>query len=233
MGQFVDTAGAILSLSERRVEVSAQNVANMTTYGYKRKVSFTQLLPAASDSTVFSPQISTRPDFSAGKLVGTNNPTDLAISGDGFFTARSTVGLLYTRQGQFERSGDGRLLTQGMALQVQEGGDLVLHDGPFEVSEDGMVTQQGEAIGRLALVTFDAPANVTDVGGGLFSAPDAAVSPLASPAVKQGMLEASNVSTGDEMVTIMEALRRAEAGQRLVNVYDDLMGRALTAFGQA
>lgn len=233
MGQFIDTAGAILSLSQRRVEVSAQNVANMTTYGYKKRVSFSQLLPRSADSRVLAPQISTLPDFSPGKLVGTDNPTDLAISGEGFFAVRSTDGLLYTRQGQFERSGDGRLLIQGMALQVQGGGDLVLRDGPFEVAADGLVTQKGEAVGKLAMVTFTDSESVVEAGAGAFSIADGAIRPLNSPALRQGMLEASNVSTGDEMVAIMEALRRAEAGQRLVNVYDDLMGRALTAFGQA
>lgn len=234
MGSFIDTAGAILSLSHRRVEVSAQNVANMTTYGYKKRVSFTQFLPTGPESEVLSPQISTLPDFSPGKLVGTDNPTDLAISGEGFFAVRSTDRLLYTRQGQFQRGVDGRLLTsQGLALQVQGGGDLILHDGPFEVTADGVVTQQGEAVAKLAIVTFTDPKAATDAQAGMFSVVDGAVTPLQSPALRQGMLEASNVSTGDEMVAIMEALRRAEAGQRLVNVYDDLMGRALTAFGQA
>ena len=51
--------------------------------------------------------------------------------------------------------------------------------------------------------------------------------------VQQGVYEASNVNTGDEMVMMMEALRRAEAGQRVINVYDDLMGRAVTTFGES
>ncbi len=46
------------------------------------------------------------------------------------------------------------------------------------------------------------------------------------------MIEGSNVSLGEEMVSIMQSLRGAEAGQKLVNVYDDLMGRAISTFGQ-
>jgi hypothetical protein len=34
------------------------------------------------------------------------------------------------------------------------------------------------------------------------------------------------------MVALMEAVRRAETGQRIIGTYDDLMGRALSAFGQ-
>ena len=52
------------------------------------------------------------------------------------------------------------------------------------------------------------------------------------PVVRQGMVEASNVSMADEMLALMAALRSAESAQRVVQVYDDLMGRALTAFGQ-
>jgi flagellar basal-body rod protein FlgG len=46
------------------------------------------------------------------------------------------------------------------------------------------------------------------------------------------MVEASNVSVGDEMVTMMASLRQAESGSRLVQTYDDLLGRAITTFGQ-
>jgi flagellar basal-body rod protein FlgG len=47
------------------------------------------------------------------------------------------------------------------------------------------------------------------------------------------MIENSNVSVGDEMVTMMTALRQSEGGARLVQVYDDLLGRALSTLGQS
>ncbi len=57
---------------------------------------------------------------------------------------------------------------------------------------------------------------------------------LAPDAVlRQGMIENSNVSLGDEMVETMAALRQSEVGSRLVQVYDDLLGRALSSLGQA
>jgi flagellar basal-body rod protein FlgG len=46
------------------------------------------------------------------------------------------------------------------------------------------------------------------------------------------MVEASNVAMGEEMVTMMAALRQAENGARIVQLYDDLLGRAITTFGQ-
>ncbi|KSB91855.1 hypothetical protein AS593_07470 [Caulobacter vibrioides] len=178
--------------------------------------------------------LTTAPDFSPGKQIGTDNPLDFAISGSGFFAIQRDGAELYTRDGAFRRDEAGRLTTAGgLAVQALGGGDIVLAAGDFEVSPDGAISQKGEFVGKLAVLEPKDGARLTSLDEGLFSAPAGSMEPTASPAVRQGALEASNVSTGDEMIAIMEAVRRAESGQRLINVYDDLMGRALSAFGQA
>lgn len=185
-----------------------------------------------SDISSSPSNIQSTPDFLAGKLVETGNPLDLAIVGDGFFALRGPGGLVLSRQGQFQRDAGGRLVTpSGLALQADGGGDLIAPAGPLTIARDGVVTVEGEPVDRLALV--DAPRAALRAGeGGVFLAADADITSLAAPVVRQGAYEASNVSTGQEMVAMMEALRRAETGQRLVTVYDDLMGRALTTLGQ-
>jgi len=70
------------------------------------------------------------------------------------------------------------------------------------------------------------------VGNTLFTAPSDAAREVDDPHILQGKLEASNVSTAGEMVAMMAALRGAETGQRLVQLYDDLMAKALDAFGR-
>lgn len=217
----------------RSVEVSAQNISNISTPGYKRRVSFEQLVraPDTQNSSPTTPAIGA--DFSAGKLVETGNPYDLALGGEGFFAVRSGEQVLYTRQGQFQRAADGRLITaQGMALQA-EGGDLVLKGGRFEVLSDGAVLEDGLPVARLALFDIADRTRLGMVGGSLFTAGDEDMLKAPGASVRQGAIEASNVSTADEMVAVMAAMRRAESAQRLVGVYDDLMGRALTTFGQA
>lgn len=144
---------------------------------------------------------------------------------------RSGDRVLLTRQGQFQRDVDGRLITaQGAVLQSADGGDLILKGQSMTVAPDGTVLENGEPVARLAIAAPGDPAGLKDVGAGLFEAATTEASGNAQ--VRQGMLESSNVSLADEMVTLMESLRRAEAGQRLVNTYDDLMGRALSTFGQ-
>ena len=171
-------------------------------------------------------------DFTNGSLTNTANPLDMAIGGSGFFVVRGEHGVFYTRGGQFSRSVDGRLKTpEGMVLQSASG-DLVLGAGDPTVLPDGTVTCEGEPVGRIAVVNFDDQRQLQGAAGTLFTAPEEAAKPASAP-VRQGMLEASNVSTAAEMISVMSGLRSAGSGQRVVQLYDDLMGRAITAFGQS
>jgi len=222
----------MLANAQQRVETAAENVANVGTPGYKRQVSFSQLLATSSGDSREQAQVDSFIDASAGKQVNSGNPSDLFISGSGYFVVSDGDRMLFTRQGQFARAADGRLQTvSGHSLQAADGGDLVLKPGAFEVAVDGTVTQGGVPAGRVAIVDFPAAARLTETGG-MIGAGEAEPAPIAGQ-LRQGAYEASNVSTGEEMVTMMESLRRAEGAQRLVNVYDELMGRALSAFGQS
>jgi flagellar basal-body rod protein FlgF len=237
MGTFVDIAASVLSQAERRVEIAGQNVANISTPGYKRRVAFERFLQSGAQPNATAADIANgdvTPDLAAGKLANTGNPYDLAIAGQAFFTVSVDGRALYTRAGQFQRDADGRLVTaQGFPVQAEGGGDIELKSADFSVQPDGSVLSDGAPVARLGLVQFTDPQAVAFDKSGLFSADDGAVKPAEGALVRQGMLEASNVSMGDEMVAMMAAVRRAETGQRLVSVYDDLMGRVLTAFGQA
>ena len=228
MGGLVDIASAILSAAGQRLEVSAQNIANAATPGYRRAVSFSDVI--GQDTAAAGPGYWV--DFSHGKEVGTGNPYDLAISSDGFFTVRSPDGLLYTRAGQFQRDGQGHLVTpEGYVLQADNGGDLELSGHTFQVQADGTVVEDGQPTATIALAKLGAGQPARSVGGGYFQVADAAVGTEDAPSLRQGAYETSNVSSGDEMIRILQSLRQAEAGQRLVGVYDDLMGRVLGAAG--
>lgn len=173
-------------------------------------------------------------DFSPGKLVDTKNSADLALTHTGFFVVEGPTGEIYTRQGSLRRDADGRLVTaKGWPVQAVGGGDIILKGETFEISADGVVTQAGAPVAQLAVVDFAGPKTFTDVADGYIAADPSLMAPVASPGIRQGVLEASNVSTADDMVSMMAALRQAEAAQRLVNIYDDLMGRVISTFGQA
>lgn len=233
MGDVLEIASVILKQATDRVEINAQNIANISTAGYKRRISFADVLTTSDVQNGQASRLSVVSELSEGKPIATGNNSDLAISGSGFFAVADRDGVFYTRGGQFRRDGEGRLTTAaGLALQAQGGGDVVVTSDAFTVTADGVVLDQGQPVARLAIVDFADPAALRLGENAAFAAPQDASQDVAAPVVRQGFLEASNVSTGDEMVAMMEALRRAETGQRLVGVYDELMGRVISTFGQ-
>jgi flagellar basal-body rod protein FlgG len=233
VGDLVQSASAILAGSQRRAEDAAHNISNLATPGYRAKRSFADALSAA-DVGAQSPAMGIeRLSLAAGQLSETGNVTDLAIDGEGFFEVRNDDGVFYTRNGQFTRSADGRLLSAGgLALQGVGGGDIVLPEGGFVVGADGTITADDRVLSQIAVIAFSA-ADARSAADGLIASSPVSVSAVERPMVRQGFLESSNVSLGDEMIVLMEAVRRAETGQRLMNVYDDLLGRVITTFGQS
>ena len=141
--------------------------------------------------------------------------------------------IFYSRQGHFQVAPDGTVITpQGHVLQQSGGGDLVLESAQVEILQDGAVIDGGQPVARIAVFVPSDPKALGPIGGSLFTAADEVVEESAAPVLRQGMVEASNVAMGEEMVTMMAALRQAENGARIVQLYDDLLGRAITTFGQ-
>ena len=205
-------------------------MANISTPGYKRQIGFADLVQDQRIGAV--PSWSVRHDVEQGKLQSTGNPFDLAISGAGYFRLRSGDTTLYSRQGQFHRDPDGMVVTsQGYVLQQQGGGDLVLDGDAMIIAHDGTVTDHGQAVARIALERASDASAMVSVGESFFSAGASSMDEADGATIRQGMVEGSNVSLGDEMTQSMTALRQAETGARLIQLYDDLMGRAVTAFG--
>lgn len=231
MGGVLKIGGAILSRASQRMEVTAQNMVNMTTPGYKARRPFSALVQVSGLNTAI-PSHDVSVNFTSGKVTETGNPYDLAIMGDGFFVVRSGDLTLYTRNGQFSRDAEGRLVTgDGMALQSASG-DVLLGSDVVTIAPDGTVLDGGEPVARIAIADFEDRTVLRSAGGSSFEAPAGAARERDGAQVRQGLLETANVSTAEEMIAMMGSLRSAESGQRIIQVYDDLMGRALTAFGQ-
>lgn len=232
MSGLVEAALAILTGSGSRSRVASENIGNMTTPGYKKRVATTGIAFEKLMGQDFVSEV--RTNFEQGPLRATVNKFDLAIQGDGFFVVASEGGQIhYTRQGHFQREPDGRLLTPGgQALQQAGGGDLLVRHDRIEITADGTVLDGGQPIGQIALAAPIEGSHLAPVSGSVFSAPESSMREAATASIRQGMLEGSNVSLGDEMLTLMTATRQAETGARLVQVYDELMGRAFTTLGQ-
>ncbi|MFC4291058.1 flagellar hook-basal body protein [Sphingorhabdus arenilitoris] len=231
MGYIVDLAAVILGQSERRAETIAQNLSNSVTPGFKRSIPFSSLVDRAAISSQDASNISVATDTRPGKLVKTGNPVDMAISGSGYFAVSKDGVIGYTRDGRFSLAEDGSLInSQGGTLQGEDGADITILSSTFSVKEDGVIYENGIRTAKIGIFNplRDQNQLSNNAAVGQFAASDPK-----EYTVQQGWYEASNVTSGDEMVMLMETLRRAESGQRIMNVYDDLMGRAISAFGES
>lgn len=229
MPGLMEAATAVMRAAEVRLNVAARNVANVSSPGYKRQSTFVRAFAEGAGARSALPTIGSTTDPTQGKLDSTGHPLDLAISGAGFFAIKVGDHVRYTRQGQFSLRDDGVVVTpQGYMLQQVGGGDLVLNKAAVTVQTDGTVLDGDKPIARIAVYSSE---NALTTDGAFFDL-GASAEEVQRPTIRQGMVEASNVSTGDEMIAVMAAVREAESGARLAQTYDDLLGRAITSFGQ-
>src|SRR5690349_1982912 len=165
---LISAASGLRSRMES-LDMLANNIANGSTGGYKADREFYSLYmaPEAAGSV---PSADTLPvidrpwtDFSQGELRSTSNPLDVALSGKGFFSINAPGGPLYTRDGSFQLSPAGLLVTaDGHRVRGVGGTSITLSSArPVDISRDGAVLQDGQAVGQLEIVDFSNPAALT------------------------------------------------------------------------
>ncbi|MFA7440895.1 MAG: flagellar basal-body rod protein FlgG [Sphingomonadaceae bacterium] len=171
-----------------------------------------------------------------GGLTVTSNALDLAIEGEGFFEVELPDGRsAYTRAGALTRDSEGQLVTpQGYrlipGLQIPENATEITIGGDGTVSAiltgDNVPTE----IGRLGLAAFINPAGLEPVGENLYLESAASGAPQQGTAgenglgrIRQGALEASNVSAVQELVDMIETQRAYEINSKVINAADEMM----------
>lgn len=215
---------------QRKMEVVANNLANMSTTGFKaQRQMFVQfMIPqtgsgAPADKMTMVSDYGSYRDNSAGPIQTTGNPLDVALTGDGYLTVQGPAGPLYTRGGSFAIAGDGTLSDQaGHPVLDESGSPIVIQqdDKEIAISEDGVISGRRGQIGKLGVFKFARPNFLQPVGGGLFQATDPA---LADPDTKlrQGALEGSNVQPVSEMTQMIDIQRSYETVANLLQSQND------------
>ena len=217
---------------QRQLDVTANNIANMDTPGFKLESLMVQTdsetLPTpkgGGPSTVsFVLDGGVARDFSPGTLKTTDAPFDLAIEGDGFFTVDTPAGQRYTRDGRFSLNGQGQLVTRSGQTVEGDGGPITVDPtlGPVHIAADGTMSQGAQAIGKISTVSFASLSGLSKEGDGLYSNVSN-VQPQASTnsRIHQGALESSNVEPMSQMTQLIKVNNAyAMASQMLVNVSD-------------
>ena len=241
-GFYAACAG--LKAQSQALEVVAHNLANLNTAGFHGdQATFQSLLavsrPAApnvlsnvlnSATNNFGVLEGTHMDMTAGNLETTGNPLDVGIEGSGFFVIQTARGTRYTRNGSFQVSNSGVLVTKA--------GDPVLGDpalgakgvinvpaGPVSIASDGTLSVKGAVAGSIGLVEFAPGTKLTPEGESLLAAPEASAKPSTKPALRQGVIETSNVNSISSVVTLIGVQRQAEMLQRAMTLFDNEFNR--------
>ncbi|MBE6445553.1 MAG: flagellar basal-body rod protein FlgG [Alphaproteobacteria bacterium] len=241
---------------QTNVDVISNNIANMNTTAYtKRRAEFNDLLyqniirPGASstaDNTVVPSGIQlglgvrTAAVYritDGGSLTSTGNDLDLAIKGRGYFQVElpEGKGTAYTRDGAFQRNGDGVIVTHdGYVVQPE----ITIPEDATEIyvnsSGEVWVKQDGETdeinVGQLELATFVNEAGLEAIGNNLFTETAASGAPvLDNPdsegfgAVLQGYLSTSNVNPVTEITELVSAQRAYEMNSKIISTSDQML----------
>ena len=222
----------------KELQTVANNIANLSTTGYRREgVVFAEMveaLPVEGGSVAMTAARARFFDEMQGSLDETGGTLDLAIEGEGFFTVMSPAGERLTRAGAFTRNGDGTIVTMdGHPLLDEGGGEIAI---PFEarqvnVSADGTISADGEPVARIVLVAVEDQTGLFREAGVLFRA-DAAAAPVEGGRVLQGFLEQSNVNPVAELARMVEVQRAYEYGQKLMDTEDERIRLVVRTLGQ-
>ena len=233
-GMYRSASGMLPRIEKQ--EAIANNVANAGATGFKRNIVFarelaraeTKMAPRKSDWEQTVANYVTI-DFSPGVFDKTDNPLDLAIEGDGFFTLQADDGTtVLTRSGSFVVDSSGFLAYPGGFRVLGDGGPIQVGNGSLGVAQTGEVEVDGVTVGR---IVPQAPADLDSLqrlGGSLFAVPEGVelLPPLAAT-VRQGYLETSNVDVVNEMVDMIVAYRTYEANARALQIQDSTLDHLL------
>jgi flagellar basal-body rod protein FlgG len=240
--------------AQTKMDVISNNLANINTAGFKKmRPIFNDLLyenttqpggftsqatnyPSGLQQGTGANVVATEPVVTQGSLEQTGNALDLAINGQGYFQILLPSGqLAYTRDGSFQISAQGQLVTaKGNQLQPS----ITIPRGALSVTvgTDGTVSVQiqGQAnpsqVGLIQLANFINPAGLQNVGGNLALQTQASGAPIVGqPAqnglgsVAQGYLEGSNVSVVDEMIDMIATQRAYELNTQAAKGVDQML----------
>lgn len=217
----------------RRLEITANNMANINTTAYKGES------PLFEEYLVTDPEMpqmsyvhdyGTFRDMREGVLTHTGRPLDLAISGDGFFTIETDDGPQYTRNGSFRLNPDGILETNDGNPVLNDRGQPIQVDLEFKdvfITKDGTINIAPDETDKIDLVRFDNSQELKKIGNGLYSREDQEALPAEEAAILQGKLEKSNIQPILEMTTMVDIMRSYQSAQKLLDTGHDIMMKTI------
>ncbi len=270
-GLYTGASGMIAQ--EARLDAIANNLANVDKAAYKKDLTLFKafpdmiirrlnddglgITPAGSyDTMPFVGKLGTGVEvnevytiYEQGSLMRTENPFDMAMEGNGFFTVMTERGERYTRNGAFTLNKDGILVTHNGLPVMGQNGIIKLQKNNFMINERGEILvnsalslnpddmigltqnnwEQPVVIDKLKIVDFENIRDLKKEGESLYHETEYSGPALPAEEYKviQGFLEKSNVNAVREMVDMIEVQRSYEANQKAMLTHDQELGRLI------
>jgi flagellar basal-body rod protein FlgF len=226
MDRLLYTAMTGASGTMSRQAAVAHNLANVSTLGYRaeehrlRAVQVqTHNQPPALPTRAFVVDASTHTDYNMGPVMQTNRALDVAVQGSGWIAVTAPDGTeAYTRNGNLQLDVNGVLQTRSGLNVVGDGGPIAVPpDQQIEIGRDGTVSiipitgfRSTSVVGRIKLVN-PAENELERRPDGLFRLRTGQPAPLNDNVrLSTGVLEGSNVSATDQMISMISLARQFE-----------------------
>jgi len=192
MFRSLATAATGMEAQQTRLDVTAHNIANVSTNGFKKeRAEFADLMyqtlrpagastgngataPSNTEIGLGTRLVTTARQVGQGEMHQTGNPLDIAIEGKGYLAVTMPDGTTaYTRNGALQLNAEGKLVTSdGYAVA----GDITVppDSGAVAIAADGTVSAtlagqtQTVELGKLQLANFVNPGGLAALGGTLF-----------------------------------------------------------------
>ncbi|MSP16541.1 MAG: flagellar basal-body rod protein FlgG [Myxococcales bacterium] len=242
MFRSLTTAATGMEAQQTKLDVTSNNIANVSTAGFKKgRAEFQDLMyqtvrsagavtgegtrtPVGLQVGLGVRTVDVQRMHGVGDMRQTNNPLDVAIEGHGFFPVTLPNGdPVYTRDGALKIDAEGRLVTSDGYPLVS---DVSLPPDALSITigPDGTVSAQvpGETapveVGRISLTTFANPAGLETMGRGFYRETPAAGQPLTANPGENGMGSLSQGTLEMSNVKIVEEMIDLISGQRAYEV---------------
>ncbi|MBK9442007.1 MAG: flagellar basal body rod protein FlgF [Comamonadaceae bacterium] len=228
MDKLIYTAMTGANAAAHRQAVLSNNLANVSTNGFRAELSTYRAVPVRGDgSTTRVMALEATPGFLdiPGTPQRTGRAMDAMTTGNSWFGVQALDGTeAYTRNGSFEVAADGTLKTSTGLTVLSDGGAPILVPANAEVTlgVDGTLTakvgqQPSAGIGRLKVATPTGEDPLKRGNDGLFRTTSGDPMPNdANARLQLGIIEGSNVNAIETMVGMIQTARQFEAQTRLM-----------------
>jgi len=249
-GLYLSAAG--VQTSSYRQDVISNNIANAETIGFKRDLALFQQRRTEAQDRNLPPSRSnplleqlgggvfaspTLMDHAQGEMEKTGSNLDVAIMGQGYYTVANGDQTQLTRDGRFGINTRGHLsmgINANAEILDPKGKPITLDPTiPPNIDAQGVVTQKGRPVGRIAVMDVPDPTQLTKAGGTMLNYTDMkALKPATGANLVPEFRELSNVEPSSELANLMDAQRQLEANANMIRYQDQMLSRLCNDVGK-